>query len=80
MWWPAIPLVTQWQEGHNSAAGTRSGEKWGLADGEVGGPFGLQTFVLIANSSPTLGQAPPCAIAFASSAGHFAWYFVRHFA
>jgi hypothetical protein len=57
MWWPAIPLVSEWQEGHNSAGATRAGEKWGLADGEVGGPSGLQTFVLIANTSATAGQA-----------------------
>ena len=57
MWWPAIPLVAEWHEGHNSTGATRSGEKWGLADGEVGGPSGLQTFVLIANTSAASGQA-----------------------
>ena len=31
--------------------------KWGLADGEVGGVSGLQTYVLIANMSITDGQA-----------------------
>jgi len=57
MWWPAIPLVTEWQEGPTSAGATRSGEKWGLAEGEAGGPFGVQTYVLIANTSGSAGQA-----------------------
>ncbi len=57
MWWPAIPLVAQWQEGHNSVGAVRTGEKWGLADGELGGASGLQTYVLIANTSAVDGQA-----------------------
>ncbi len=57
MWWPAIPLVAQWQEGHNSVGAVRTGEKWGLADGELGGASGLQTYVLIANTSAFGGEA-----------------------
>ena len=38
-------------EGHNSAGVVASGEKWGLADGENGGPYNAQTFILIANTS-----------------------------
>ena len=56
MWWPAIGLATQWQEGHNSAGAVRTGEKWGLADGEEGGPLNLQTYVLIANASDVAGR------------------------
>ena len=40
MWWPSVALVPQWQEGHNSAGAVRTGEKWGLADGEEGGRAG----------------------------------------
>ena len=40
MWWPSVALVPQWQEGHNSAGAVRTGEKWGLADGEEGGARG----------------------------------------
>jgi CSLREA domain-containing protein len=56
MWWPSLALVPQWQEGHNSAGAVRTGEKWGLADGEEGGPLNQQTFVLVANTSATAGS------------------------
>jgi Carboxypeptidase regulatory-like domain len=49
MWWPAD--APEWYEGHNSAGVVASGEKWGLADGQNGGPFNTQTFILIANTS-----------------------------
>jgi Carboxypeptidase regulatory-like domain len=49
MWWPAF--TPEWHEGHNSAGVVASGEKWGLADGENGGPHNAQTFILIANTS-----------------------------
>ena len=51
MWWPSVALVPQWQEGHNSAGAVRTGEKWGLADGEEGGAPDNQTYVLVANTS-----------------------------
>ncbi len=49
MWWPGDG--NQWHEGHDSAGALRSGTRWGLADGEVGGPFGTETYILIANTS-----------------------------
>jgi hypothetical protein len=56
MWWPAPPLAAEWTEGHASAGAVQTGEKWGLAEGEVGGDFlGQQTFVLIANTSTFAG-------------------------
>jgi CSLREA domain-containing protein/uncharacterized repeat protein (TIGR01451 family) len=55
MWWPSVALVPQWQEGHNSAGAVRTGEKWGLADGEEGGSFNHQTYVLVANTSDVAG-------------------------
>ena len=56
MWWPSVALVPQWQEGHNSAGAVRTGEKWGLADGEEGGAGDNQTYVLVANTSATPGS------------------------
>lgn len=55
MWWPGS--VGTWQEGHNSFGVTATGEKWGLAEGEVGGPSGLETYILIANTSNHAGVA-----------------------
>ena len=46
MWWPG----TGWIEAHNSAGATRTGRTWALAEGEVGGPEHVQTYVLVANT------------------------------
>ena len=62
MWWPSVALVPQWQEGHNSAGAVRTGEKWGLADGEEGGAGDNQTYVLVANTSATPGSVQVTAI------------------
>ncbi len=53
MWWPGD--ASQWFEGHDSAGALLSGTKWGLADGEVGGTFGTETYILIANTSNANG-------------------------
>ena len=53
MWWPQ----PNWYEAHNAPGTTVTGTRWALAGGEVGGPSGLQTFVLVANTSATAGQA-----------------------
>ena len=55
MWWPGS--ADTWQEGHNSAGADRTSTKWGLADGQVGGPSNVETYVLIANTSSTGGTA-----------------------
>jgi hypothetical protein len=55
MWWAGAPAA--WFEGHNAAGATATGEKWGLAEGEVGGPFGLETYILIANVAAVAGSA-----------------------
>lgn len=49
MWWPGTSAT--WFEGHNSRGAIDTGEKWGVAHGEVGGPLGLETYVLVANTS-----------------------------
>jgi hypothetical protein len=58
MWWPG-PEVTAnfWTEAHNSAGSTSTGVRWGLAEGEVGGPDAAETYILIANPSANAGQA-----------------------
>jgi Tol biopolymer transport system component len=53
MWWPG----TGWYEAHNSAGATETGTKWAVADGEVGGPGGTETYLLIANTSDVPGVA-----------------------
>ena len=53
MWWPLS--AAQWYEGHNSPGLTATGEKWGLAEGEVGGAFALETYILVANTSTRAG-------------------------
>ena len=52
MYWP--DPFTNWYEAHNSAGATSTGIQWALAEGEVGGPLGFETYILFANpgSSP----------------------------
>jgi hypothetical protein len=56
MWWPG-PSPATWAEAHNSAGATDTATRWGLADGEIGGPLGVETYVLIANTSGYDGTA-----------------------
>jgi hypothetical protein len=49
MYWPG----GNWSEGHASAGIAQTGIQWAMADGEVGGSRGFQTFVLIANPTNT---------------------------
>ena len=55
MWWPGN--WTTWTEAHNSPGATETGTKWALAEGEVGGSQNATTYVLIANTGATSGQA-----------------------
>jgi hypothetical protein len=55
MWWPGA--LGQWYEAHNSPGTTTTGTKWGLAEGEVGGGFNTETYILIANTSSYAGTA-----------------------
>jgi photosystem II stability/assembly factor-like uncharacterized protein len=55
MWWPGTG--GGWYEAHNSPGSTETGVAWGLAEGEVGGPRGEATYVLIANASQFDGRA-----------------------
>ena len=56
LWWPG-PTFATWAEAHNTAGATSTGTVWGLAEGEVGGPAGKETYILIANTSAFAGQA-----------------------
>jgi hypothetical protein len=53
MWWPE----GRWYEGHVSAASTVTSKKWALAEGEIGSLRNVQTYIEIANTSPTPGVA-----------------------
>jgi hypothetical protein len=57
MWWPGPETTTDfWYESHNSPGATATALRWGIAGGEVGGPDGAETFVLIANATTSAGQ------------------------
>ncbi|MBA2355297.1 MAG: proprotein convertase P-domain-containing protein, partial [Acidobacteria bacterium] len=54
MWWPGNGNT--WHEAHNSFGATSTGVTWALAEGEQGGPTGVETYVLVANTSAFAGQ------------------------
>ena len=56
MWWPG-PTAATWEEAHSSAGAVAAGTRWGTAGGQCGGDNGSETFILIANTSATWGQA-----------------------
>jgi uncharacterized membrane protein len=55
MWWPGDSNT--WHEAHNSAGAISTGTKWAVAEGEVGGVRGHETYLLIANTSAFAGNA-----------------------
>jgi hypothetical protein len=58
MWWPGPGMApTFWTEAHNSPGVTETGTAWAMAEGEVGGARSTETYVLIANTSATAGEA-----------------------
>jgi hypothetical protein len=56
MWWPG-PSPASWTEAHNAAGATTTGTLWALAEGEQGGAGQAETYILVANTSATPGQA-----------------------
>jgi len=50
MWWPG-PTAATWAEAHNTFGVTASGTSWVVADGEHGGAYGTETYLLVANTS-----------------------------
>jgi hypothetical protein len=58
MWWPGPEMTASyWTEAHNSPGSTETGIEWALAEGEVGGEHGIETYILIANTSAVEGSA-----------------------
>jgi uncharacterized repeat protein (TIGR01451 family) len=58
MWCPSPTTSSDfWTEAHNSPGATVTGTRWALAEGEVGGPQGAETYILIANTSAAAGTA-----------------------
>ena len=51
MYWPLAGVP--FGEGHNSTGVALPATRWGLAEGSVGGPLDFQSFLLLANPSPT---------------------------
>lgn len=49
MWWPGSSAT--WHETHNSSGATATGTRWALADGQHGGGYNAQTYILVANTS-----------------------------
>jgi hypothetical protein len=56
MWWPGSP-AGRWHGSHGTVGATRTSTRWALAEGEIGGPARLRTYVFVANTSPTVGNA-----------------------
>jgi glucose/arabinose dehydrogenase len=56
MYWPGLDSGP-WQEGHVSPGATETGQAWVVADGQLGGTYHTETFVLIANTSAFAGRA-----------------------
>ncbi len=55
MYWPGVP--GPWYGAHNSVGITTLRTRWGLAEGEVGGPDGASTYVLLANPGSSAATA-----------------------
>ncbi|MPZ20649.1 MAG: hypothetical protein GEV06_22475 [Luteitalea sp.] len=56
MWWPGSP-AGQWHGSHGTVGATRTSTRWALAEGEVGGPARVRTYLFVANTSSTVGKA-----------------------
>jgi len=55
MYWPGVP--GPWYGAHNSVGIKALGTRWAMAEGEVGGVDGADTFVLLANPGATAANA-----------------------
>jgi hypothetical protein len=53
MWWPGN--ASTWYEAHGSAGASMTASRWIVADGEVGGEDGWETYVLVANTGAAAG-------------------------
>ena len=58
MWWPGPESAANvWYEAHNSPGATGAATRWVIGGGEVGGPDGADTYILIANTADRAGRA-----------------------
>ena len=55
MYWPGVP--GPWYGAHNSVGITSLRTRWGLAEGEIGGADGANTYILLANPGSTAATA-----------------------
>lgn len=55
MWWPGTAAT--WAEAHNSPGTTTTGVELAVAQGEVGGASGYETYLLLANTGSAAGSA-----------------------
>jgi Tol biopolymer transport system component len=55
MWWPGSSDT--WYEAHNSAGAIETGTRWALAEGRVDPNRQEETYILIANTSASAGEA-----------------------
>lgn len=55
MWWPGA--AGTWNEAHNSPGTSSTGLDWAVAQGEVGGTAGYETYLLLANTGSSAGSA-----------------------
>jgi hypothetical protein len=53
MWWPGDGRA--WYEAHASAGVNGTSTRWAIAEGEVGGSRGVETYILIGNTSSSTG-------------------------
>lgn len=53
LWWPGG--IGEWYEAHNSPGATTTATRWAIAEGEVGGALGMETYILLANTSADAG-------------------------
>ncbi|MPY88555.1 MAG: hypothetical protein GEU99_11580 [Luteitalea sp.] len=56
MWWPGADFSVVWREAHAAYGATAPAFTWVVAGGEHGGPFEVETFVLIGNTSAFDGR------------------------
>jgi uncharacterized repeat protein (TIGR01451 family) len=49
MYWDTKPDVFPWSEGHNSFGVDQTAPRWALAEGRVGGPHDVHTYILLSN-------------------------------
>ena len=76
MWFPG-PTSATWTEAHNSPGTVDSGTRWAFAEGEVGGPTGTQTFILLANTEPSITASVQITLLFENGTSNTAFFILQ---